>query len=467
MEITNGDKEYSKCPENFNDFIKLIRASHAGDKDSSSLVALWVLNKYKEANSKFLKYIDLSICQGADEFPFFLEELFAHDHNEDGFNITKSEDLQFKYALKRKSLSSIPSVINLAQNNPDRQKEMISLAKSNQLHPIYNELIGDLSKLIVDNDSKLFGYISSLNDIYSFFLNNRHSLLAKPIALEEDERMAHYTNIQAIHSMLRIPKNPTEYEEYKEKYPVLRLYNTAYMNDPEEGFYLFDSEELKEIVPYIEEERYYRTYIASFTTHKKDDLTMWRLYGQDGKGIGIVLPPKDYKMVFPSIIDIFKNSFHSNLNDSEINEKNILLYEVSYDCTNIRLRIAEKFNELKSLILKNDDKENPVLVDYLYRFFAKASDEIRYLYKNPQYQPEKEFRYLAFHKINSELVKLDEREIPHLYIETPPNLFGKGVEIIIGPKAEKEIDIKLDIEYRLKKYGFNDVKVSVSKAKYR
>lgn len=106
-------------------------------------------------------------------------------------------------------------------------------------------------------------------------------------------------------------------------------------------------------------------------------------------------------------------------------------------------------------------------MDYLYRFFAKASDEIRYLYKNPQYQPEKEFRYLALHKIESEQVKLDEREIPHLYIETHPNLFGKGIEIIIGPKAEKEIDIKLDIEYRLKRYGFNDVKVSISKVKYR
>lgn len=81
--------------------------------------------------------------------------------------------------------------------------------------------------------------------------------------------MTHYTNIQAIHSMLRIPKNFSEYEEYRQKYPVLRLYNTAYMNDPEEGLYLFDCEELKEIVPYIEEERYYRTYIASFTTHKK------------------------------------------------------------------------------------------------------------------------------------------------------------------------------------------------------
>ena len=55
----------------------------------------------------------------------------------------------------------------------------------------------------------------------------------------------------------------------------------------------------------------------------------------------------------------------------------------------------------------------------------------------------------------------------YLYVETPPDLFRKGVEIVIGPKAEKEIDIKLDIEYRLKRYGFNDIKVSISKAKYR
>lgn len=467
MEIEYSDKWNEKYPENLADFIKLVRISHAGDSYSSSLVALCILCKYKEVNSKFLKYIDLSIEQGDNSIPFFLEEVFAYGYSEDGFNILKSEDLQFKYLLKQKSLSSISSIINLARKNPERQKQIINAAQSNQLHPIYNELICDLSKFIVNNDLKIFNYIDNLNSIYSFFLNHRHSLLAKPIALNENEHMAHYTNIQAIHSMLRIPKDSAEYEEYKKKYPVLRLYNTAYMNDPEEGLYLFDCDDLKEIVPYIEEERYYRTYVASFTTHKKDDLTMWRLYGQDGKGIGIVLPQKDYKMVFPSIIDIFKESFHSQFSDLDIDDKNILLYEVSYDCTSIRLKIAEKFNELKSLIFKNGDSENSTLVNYLYSFFAKASDEIRYLYKNPQYKTEKEFRYLAFHKIESEQVKLDEREIPRLYIETPPDLFRNGVEIIIGPKVEKEIDIKLDIEYRLKRYGFNNVKVSVSKAKYK
>lgn len=467
MEIEYIDKGQDKYPENITDLMKLARKSQSGDSYSSSLIAVCILCKHKKVNSKFFRYIDLAIEQGDQSLPFFLDILFTEGYTEDGFKIEQSEELRFKYLLKRKSLSSISSVITLARNNSERQKKVIAAAKTNQLHPIYNELLCDLSELIENDDSKLFSYVDNLNSIYSFFLNNRHSLLAKPIALTEEEYMTHYTNIQAIHSMLRIPKNFSEYEEYRQKYPVLRLYNTAYMNDPEEGLYLFDCEELKEIVPYIEEERYYRTYIASFTTHKKDDLTMWRLYGQDGKGLSIVLPQKDYKMVFPSIIDIFKESFHSQLNDSDIEEKNILLYKVSYDCTSVRLSMTEKFNELKSLIHKNKDKENSSLVNYLYCFFAKASDEIRYLYKNPQYKTEKEFRYLSFHRIESEKVKLDEREIPHLYVETPPDLFRKGVEIVIGPKAEKEIDIKLDIEYRLKRYGFNDIKVSISKAKYR
>ena len=462
--INNKKKNY---PKNITDFMKLVRKSQLGDSYSSSLIALHILCKYKEVNFKFFKYINLAIEQGDESIPYYLDILFANGYTENGFKIPQSEELQFKYSLRRKSLSNISTIINLAHNNPERQKMIIDAAKSQQLHSIYNELICDLSKLIINDDSKLFSYVHNLNNIYSFFLNSRHSLLAKPIALTEEENMAHYTNIQAIHSMLRIPTNSNEYEEYRKKYPVLRLYNTAYMNDPEEGLHLFDCEELKEIIPYIEEERYYRTYIASFTTHKKDDLTMWRLYGQDGKGLCIVLPQKDYKIVLPNILDIFKRSFHSQLNDSDINERNILLYKVSYDCTSIRLNITKKLNELKSLILKNEDKENYLLVNYLYRFFAKACDEIRYLYKNPQYKTEKEFRYLSFHRIESEKVKLDEREVPHLYIETPPDFFRKGVEIIIGPKIEKKIDTKLDIEYRLKRYGFKDVKVSTSKAKYR
>ena len=234
MEIEYIDKGQDKYPENITDLMKLARKSQSGDSYSSSFIAVCILCKHKKVNSKFFRYIDLAIEQGDQSLPFFLDILFTEGYTEDGFKIEQSEELRFKYLLKRKSLSSISSVITLARNNSERQKKVIAAAKTNQLHPIYNELLCDLSELIENDDSKLFSYVDNLNSIYSFFLNNRHSLLAKPIALTEEEYMTHYTNIQAIHSMLRIPKNFSEYEEYRQKY---EWQDTNIENNEESYFY--------------------------------------------------------------------------------------------------------------------------------------------------------------------------------------------------------------------------------------
>ena len=101
MEIENIDNGRNKYPENVTDFMKLVRKSKSGDSYSSSLIALCILCKYKEANSKFFRYIDLAIEQGDKSLPFFLDMLFSKGYTEDGFNISQSEELQFKYLLKR------------------------------------------------------------------------------------------------------------------------------------------------------------------------------------------------------------------------------------------------------------------------------------------------------------------------------------------------------------------------------
>lgn len=455
------------CPKDRKDILRLVRKSREGDNNSSLQIALYICYTYKTITPKALHYFDLAIDQGDHSLSYFLGLVFSEDYKENEFHIEKSEDLQFKYSLKSKSRSGSSDLLKLASTSEKRQNQIIEAGREGLLHEIYNDFITHLSDFIPNDQLKTFRYLLILNEIYNFFLEERQCRLAKPIALAEDERMTHYTNIAAIHSMLRLPEDLKEIEDYKKKYPVLRLYNAVYMNDPEEGIYLFDCEELQEIVPYIEDERQHYTYLASLSTNKIDDLTMWRLYGQDGKGISILLPYKDYKSILPSIFDIFSNKFHAKLNTIDDDRNRIRLYEISYDCEKIRSKIVKKFNELKQAIDENGDLENQNLKQYLFRFFATACDEIRYLYKNPQYQVEKEFRYLAFLPMESQFVKMDEREIPHLYVETEPILFRKGTNIIIGPKAEKPIDIKLDIECRLKKYGFDDVNVSLSKAKYK
>ena len=445
----------------------LERESQDGNKTSSWRIAVHYFLSKKTIDDLVLKYIDLALGSDDNIIFYLLCDVFKNGFNEDGFCIQKSEDLYFKYMLKRKNFSSFHELLKMSEGYPERKNKIIEAAQKSELHSIYNDLAKKILELTNESQRKTFIYIKAMSDVYDFFIEERRKHLAKPIALGKEERMTHYTNKTAIHSMLRLPADMKDISEYKEKYPVLRLYNTAYMNDPEEGLYLFDCDSLKEIVSYIEEERYFNTYLASLSTHQIDNLTMWRLYGQDGKGISILLPYKDYKSIIPSLIDLFTGTFHSNQSDIDADEGNILLYEVSYDCKEIRMKIAEKIESIEKIIIDNNDSNNKELRECLFRFFARACDEIRYLFKNPQYQIEKEFRYLTFHNINSLSVKEDERDIPHLYVETQPDLFRKGTEIIIGPKAEDQIALKLDIEYRLKRYGFNDVSVSISKAKYK
>ena len=465
MEIlTKGKSKQSAI--NKKNVVKKIKKSKEGDKGITEALIWYFILKDKTIDENVIKYIDLYIKQGGRSSISSLVTFFRDGLHEDGFHIEKSEELQFKYFLYANDSLNFHELLDLAKSSPERQRKLVSFAKKGTLHFVYSDIIKDLSKNISD-ELKIFKYVCILNQINLFFRDEQLSKVVKLRDLNAGERMTHYTNIEAIHSMLRLPEDLKVIDSYKKIYPVLRLYNAAYMNDPEEGLYLFDSENLTEIRSYIEEERYYQTYLASFTTHKIDDLTMWRLYGRDGTGISIVLPAKDYKMAIESAFSLIMNADPSNIAHDEARKQDINLYKVSYECTDIQEKIKTKLFDLKETIRDNEDTENNGLEKYLYSYFAKCSDEIRYLYKNPQYKIEKEFRFLAFHKLESESVKLDERKIPHLYINSRPILFREGSEIIIGPKAENPIALKLDIEYRLKRYGFDNVKVSISNARYK
>ena len=445
---------------------KIIKLSTNGDSKSTISLIEHYMNEYKTINHEVMKYIDLAIEQKEYDLARWVAVCFEIGISDPLLNIEKSEDLQFKYSLYDKEFKHFPKLLDLAKPDPIRQKQLISAGRSDQLNFICNKIIKELSP-ILDNDLSLFKYICLLTEIYGYFEKEKDNRFVESNALKRTDRVTHYTTIQAIHSMLRLPDDVKQIDDFKKKYPVFRLYNAAYMNDPEEGLYLFDTKSLAGIVPYIDDERHFQKYLTSFTAHKIDDLTMWRLYGRDGTGISIVLPSTDLKTIMSMLFSNLIKSPISNQIDLDIERKTIQLYKVSYDCTEIREKIAEYLSDLKTTITENNDSENEQLVKYLYQFFAECCDEIRYLFKNPQYEVEKEYRYLSSHKLDSDSVKLDEREIPYLYIEALPNLFKEGTEIIIGPKAVNPIALKLDIEYRLKKYGFEKVKVSISQAKYK
>ena len=122
--------------------------------------------------------------------------------------------------------------------------------------------------------------------------------------------VAHFTTFEALHSML-----PREIERFdqtrREQANLLRLYNLAYVNDPQEGQMLLSNKGgetdlideffSKSPLTNLQGEHWlsheplplsglaFSVYVGSFTL-ESDRLDLWRAYSRDGEGFCIVTP---------------------------------------------------------------------------------------------------------------------------------------------------------------------------------
>ena len=475
MELIDGNRidTISKTTESEIEELKF--QSETGDKEASLQLMVYYFWLEQKLNRSAIRYMLLAAKQGNNFLANTLGDLYLKGHESNDFKIEPSPRKAFRFFLMTNSFSAFKSLRSLANDDDKLWEPVVESAANNRLHPIYNDLINTISKSIPNDISKIKAYTEVIDDIINFFVEERRKMviesnLNQDQDLSQDEMLTHYSDINALHSMLRLPTDKKDLEKYKKEYPVVRLYNVAYMNDPEEGIFIYDKETFNELVPYLGEENYYYTYLSSFTSSNPDDLTMWRLYGRDGKGISITIPMKTLfpvsSMLESCCSDLQKFIGEDYFVNAMRNEKNICLYKVQYDGNEMQTKISEQLMKLKTVINDNGDCNNEELVNSLMRSFVQASDEVRFLYKSSQYSIESEYRFLSFQTLESEAIKMDERAIPRLYINSKP-IFKEGTIITIGPKVEDKIAIKLELEYRLKKYGCDGVSVVISNAKYR
>lgn len=207
-----------------------------------------------------------------------------------------------------------------------------------------------------------------------------------------------------------------------------RLNGLAGMNDKSEGYYWDEAVNGTKQVP---KETINDYFISSFST-KKDNLTLWRLYGNDGKGVCLTFQ--------------LKTSF---------NRDSMVLSKVKY---------VEKDNNCFKLF--KELMEN--------NFIFQDIEQWKCLFKPLEYEDEDEYRLILRDKGDKVLVKekdyymMNDSSIINSYVTFDMNHVDFPLElkkITLGPKCpEQQVNI-IQIVHLLKVSGFSGVEVNESSVK--
>ena len=329
-----------------------------------------------------------------------------------------------------------------------------------------------------DEDSEK---LKTLLSIYQHVQKIKYQLGLKYEDKNQMLKFGHYTKGSTLQIMLDQEENDKKDFSVSGK---TRLYNANYMNDPEEGIVIeqilgLDRRDVLEPSSW---------FLMSFT-NKTDDLAMWSQYGDDAKGVCLVLREDDFSR-FTSFNDVSwrqeKNFLEFSdkmyLLKSELNsgfEKSIFrsksensvdtvndegtepnsvekdsdskgnrdyLYRIAYvkhKEENLKLEQTELFEkseieELEKLLNSLKEKldiGSKVKEENYQNAIAECIEEIRYLFKSVDYKYENELRILRYANLDpsNKEIKIDKTSgVGKLYIERK-NSIQIG-EVIFGPK---------------------------------
>ena len=321
--------------------------------------------------------------------------------------------------------------------------------------------------------------LKNLLSIYQYVQKIKYQLGLKDKSKKKNFKFGHYTKGSVLQNLL----NQKEGSNFSISGKT-RLNNANYMNDPEEGIIIekilgLDRRDALEPSSW---------FLMSFTI-KTDDLAMWSQYGDDAKGVCIVLREDDFSR-FSSFNDVswrqekisLEFSDKMSLIKSELNsgfEKSIFqsekddladtvndegtepnseekdngskgnvdyLYRIAYvndSGGKFSIEKTELFNdyEIKNLetLLKalkgKIDKDLDKGDDFYQKAISDCIEEIRYLFKSVDYKYEDELRILRYANLDpsNDKIKIDkESGIGKLYVERENPI--QIDEVIFGPK---------------------------------
>ena len=321
--------------------------------------------------------------------------------------------------------------------------------------------------------------LKNLLSIYQYVQKIKYQLGLKNEDKNKNLKFGHYTKGSVLQSLLD--------QKEESSFSIVgktRLNNANYMNDPEEGIIIekilgLDRRDALEPSSW---------FLMSFTI-KTDDLAMWSQYGDDAKGVCLVLREDDFSR-FSSFNDVSwrrekislefsdkmylmkselnssfeKSAFRSESENSintvndegtepnseekgNVSKGNVdYLYRIAYvndSGGKFSIEKTELFNddEIKKLeefleaLKEKIDKDLNKGDDFYQKAISDCIEEIRYLFKSVDYKYEDELRILRYANLDpsNDKIKIDkESGIGKLYVERENPI--QIDEVIFGPK---------------------------------
>lgn len=320
--------------------------------------------------------------------------------------------------------------------------DSLSVYVESPYYPKYNKLFGDfqLSSFFPTESigKRMNQYFSKLKKSYEYdYIDLKVEFLA----------LLHYAF--EIRSLLIVPNIPVPIGHYTKienlKYLVLpgdvggklRMSNACYMNDPSEGQTLIKALTNKDFSNLCEDHSH-NIYLSCFTT-AIDELPMWSMYGNDGKGCCLL-----FKRDF---FDFSSEEFSDELTiEDQCSGENNFLFRVVYlsagaskitidtfpqDKKNLDQNVATAISNLQfhlNKIAHIQEKKRDKIINDILTFIL---GQIRYLFKDKSYAHEHELRLIRYSE--SPLLDNDTWVVPQLYVEVEKPL--EYEQIILGPKV--------------------------------
>ena len=294
--------------------------------------------------------------------------------------------------------------------------------------------------------------------------------------------IAHYTKAEALKNMLG--------NQTKQARNLIRLYNIAYVNDPNEGKRLTgykstDSSYVNPLASFYETRadgddataskwQDFSVFLASFSL-ESNNLNLWRFYGDDGTGFSVVTPLNAFNTTLTrgamggAWAD--RDDPSSTWSEHNVSPSTVTLNKVLYKDSDVKEALellAPSLHDLNEKLktIGNSDIANP-----MRSTTVMILSELMYLYKERDYEDEREVRVVEARLLGASDLKQhagDSTSFSKLYVETAAVLFkSKGSAIIIGPKVQKASAVMLDIRHQLATMEWNHCEVRHSLRPYR
>jgi len=377
--------------------------------------------------------------------------------------IEKDEDKYVEWLSLSEKIKSPDAIYKraktLEKSDPNYQRDLDEAIELGNTDAYITKSL-DVCGFTANKNEDLFNLFKELVEIKNK-IKKRHHL--KP----EDHKdgLAHYTDQDALNSMLTV--------NALTNHNVLRLYNIAYVNDPDEGKPLVNFEmgggSKNPLADFFEDsgpndptpwkDIDFFVHIGSFSL-VIDELPLWRAYGRDGNGFCVTIP--DTFFLEQNGVS-GRGSWESNISDKTID---IPFYKVLYGETEVKKTLEELspiLSKIHAAVSEAEHKKVAPLVRMLL-------SELLYLYKSDAYTSEEEVRVIQKTELsNPLLLRHDSESRSRLYTETSAIFFeAEGSKVIIGPKVADKAEAMIDIKHNLALHWWDGTcKVSNSKIRYR